>query len=331
MFRDILDLGAWTMVFNIVTSCDNAFAQHACVMLSSLLFHHQNQSQLFRIFLLVPLSLSQENRKNIIESLSPWVPEPELVFVPVDDCELSGLKTDGHISSATYYRLCLSKLLPHNVKTVLYLDADVIINGSLLDLFNTDISKYSLAAVPDAWIDKDETIRSKISLNEDAHYLNGGVLLLNLERWRSEKIDLRALKFCRSNPDRTTYWDQCAINHIVQGRFYVLDRKWNFQVEHMRRVSKYKFDPSAEADASSAAIIHFTSPLKPWNFMCTHPMKGLYFKYLKYTGWSRFTVRDRTLRNMVRRYLGVHFPSASRRIEAVYSLGKRGLGPPGKN
>jgi lipopolysaccharide biosynthesis glycosyltransferase len=311
-------------VFNVVASCDNAFAQHACVMLTSLLFHHQNQSQLFRIFLLVPSSFSQENRKNIIKSLSPW--GPELEFVSVGERELSGLKVGGHISSATYYRLCVSELLPHNVKTALYLDSDIIINGSLLDLFNTDISEHGLAAVPDAWVDKNEAIRSKILLNEEAHYLNGGVLLLNLERWRTEKIGLRVLKFCRSNPDRITFWDQCGINHFVQGRFYVLDRKWNFQQEHMRRVSKYKFHPSAEEDASSAAIIHFTSNQKPWSFMCTHPMKELYFKYLKYTAWSGFTERDRTLRNVVKRYLGVHFPSASRRTEAAYSLGKRLLG-----
>jgi lipopolysaccharide biosynthesis glycosyltransferase len=290
-------------------------------MLTSLLFHHQRQSQLFRIFLLVPLSFSQENRKNLIESLSPWA--PKLEFMSVGERELSGLKVDGHISSATYYRLYVSELLPHNVKTALYLDSDIIINGSLLDLFNTDISNYSLAAVPDPWIDKNEAIRSKICLNEEAHYLNGGVLLLNLERWRSEKIGLRALKFCISNPARLTYWDQCAINHIVQGRFYVLDKKWNFQLHHMKRLSTYIFDSSALVEASSASIIHFTSPYKPWFFLCTHPMKAMYFKYLDYTTWRSFTVLGRTPRNIIKRYLGLHYPSTSRWAEAVYMFGKR--------
>ena len=206
----------------------------------------------------------------------------------------------------------MSELLPHNVKKVLYLDFDIIINGNLSDLFNTDISNYSLAAVPDAFVDKNEAVRSKICLKREAHYLNGGVLLLNLERWRSEKIGPRALEFCISNPNSITFWDQCAINHVVQGKFYILDKKWNFQLHHMRRMSTYRFHPKAREDASSAAIIHFTSPYKPWFFLCTHPMKELYFKYLQYTAWHGFTEIGRTPRNMVKRYLGVYFPSMSR-------------------
>ena len=260
----------------------------------------------------------------MIESLSAWV--PELKFVCVDDSDISRLKVDGHISPATYYRLYVSELLPHNVKKVLYLDSDIIINGNLSDLFNTHISNYSLAAVPDAFVDKNEAVRSKICLKREAHYLNGGVLLLNLERWRSEKIGPRALEFCISNPNSITFWDQCAINHVVQGKFYILDKKWNFQLHHMRRMSTYRFHPKAREDASSAAIIHFTSPYKPWFFLCTHPMKELYFKYLRYTAWHGFTEIGRTPRNVVKKYLGVYFPSMSRVVEAAYMYGKHVLG-----
>src|SRR5262249_15460387 len=143
------------MAFNIVASCDDNFAQHTCVMLTSLLFHHPNQS--FRIFLLVPPSFSEENRKKMIDSLNPWA--PELKFVFVSDVGFSRLKVDGHISSATYYRLLL-ELLPHNIKTALYLDSDIIINGSILELLHTDISNYVLAAVPDVWVDKDKIVRA---------------------------------------------------------------------------------------------------------------------------------------------------------------------------
>ena len=282
-------------------------------MLTSLLLHHPNQS--FRIFLLVPPSFSEANRRKLIESLNFWAPEVE--FVPVNEPE--GLKVDGHISSATYFRLCVD-LLPHNIETALYLDSDVIINDSVLDLLQTDISNYVLAAVPDVWADRNEIVAAKICLKEKARYFNAGVLLLNLKRWKSEKISIRALKFCISNPESVTYWDQCGLNHVIQGNFYVLDKKWNFQVGHMRSTGNYKFHPSAEKEASSAAIIHFTTHLKPWSFMCMHPMKDLYFKYLKYTAWHDFSVKDCTLDNVVKRYFAVHFPSASLR---VYSFAKR--------
>ena len=104
--------------FNIVASCDNDYAQHTCVMLTSLLFHHPNHT--FRIFLLVPSCFSDANKKNIIDSLSPW--SSELEFLPVGEGALSELKGDGHVSTATYYKLYLSDLVPHNLKTALYLD-----------------------------------------------------------------------------------------------------------------------------------------------------------------------------------------------------------------
>jgi lipopolysaccharide biosynthesis glycosyltransferase len=261
----------------------------------------------------------------MIDSLNPWA--PELEFVSVSELELSRLKVDGHITCAAYYRLSVGLLLPHNIKTALYLDSDIIINGSILDLLHTDISNYVLAAVPDVWLDRDKIVRAKICLKEEAHYLNSGVLLLNLERWRSEKIGSRALKFCISSPDSITYHDQCALNHIIQGKFYVLDKKWNFQVWDTWGT---EFHSSARTEASSAPIIHFTTHLKPWNFMYTHPMKYLYFKFLKHTEWRDFIEIGRTPRNMVKRYLRIHFPLTSRRVEATYMLGKRVLGPRGK-
>ena len=199
-----------------MTSCDNNYAQHACVMLASLLFHHPNQP--FRIFVLVPSSFSETNKKNIMDSLSPWT--PELKFIVISAPELSDLKVTDRINSATYYRLYGLDLLPSNIKIALYLDSDIIINNNILDLLNTDISNYVLAAVTDALVDKNEIVRSKLSLSKKAHYLNAGVLLLDVERWKSEKIGFRALQFCISNPESIANWDQCAINYIIQGKFY---------------------------------------------------------------------------------------------------------------
>jgi lipopolysaccharide biosynthesis glycosyltransferase len=190
-------------------------------------------------------------------------------------------------------------------------------------LLHTDISGYVLGAVPDALVDTNKSVRAKIGLKEDAYYLNAGVLLIDLERWRSEKIGPRALKFCISSPEHLTFWDQCALNHIIQGNFYVLNKKWNFQVGHMRSMGNYKFHSSARVEASSAAIIHFTSDLKPWNFMCTHPMKDLYYQYLKHTEWHDFREIGRTPRNIVKRYLRAHVPSTASRVEAAYMFGKR--------
>jgi lipopolysaccharide biosynthesis glycosyltransferase len=293
-------------------------------MLTSLLFHHSDQP--FRIFLLVPESFSEIEKRKMIDSLSPWA--PELEFVSVSEHGLSGLKDTGYrfISTVTYYRLLMTSLLPHTITRALYLDSDIIINDRILDLLYTDISDYAFAAVPDPWENFKSSVRGKIHLKENAHYFNGGVLLLNLERWRSEKIGSRALEFVLSNPQSVTFHDQCALNHIIQGNFYVLNKRWNFQVGHVKSFSEYKFPSSARTQFSHAAIIHFTGDPKPWNFECTHPMKNQYFNYLKHTAWRDFVETDRTPRKMVKKFIRTYFPSATSGVEAAYRFGKRILG-----
>jgi hypothetical protein len=76
-------------------------------MLTSLLFHRPNQP--FRIFLLVPSSFSETNKRNIIDSLSPWA--PELEFILISAPELSGLKVSERISSAERSAACKAMIL----------------------------------------------------------------------------------------------------------------------------------------------------------------------------------------------------------------------------
>jgi lipopolysaccharide biosynthesis glycosyltransferase len=63
---------------------------------------------------------------------------------------------------------------------VLYLDSDIIIHGDITELFEMDLLGFPFGAVPDALTDKDREIRTKIALDGNAHYFNGGVLLIDL-------------------------------------------------------------------------------------------------------------------------------------------------------
>jgi lipopolysaccharide biosynthesis glycosyltransferase len=49
----------------------------------------------------------------------------------------------------TYYRLLCLDYLPIRLKRVLYLDCDVLINGSLKELYKTDLTGYLFAAADD--------------------------------------------------------------------------------------------------------------------------------------------------------------------------------------
>jgi lipopolysaccharide biosynthesis glycosyltransferase len=288
--------------YNIVTACDDAFAQHTTVMLASLLSRHQECS--FQVFILVPSDFLEETASKIIASFGANL-RPKIIRV--SDEAVSELKVDGHITKAAYFRLRIGELLPATLERVLYLDPDIIITGDVTELFETDLLDFPFGAVPDLFVEVyRREIRAKIELSESADYFNDGVLLIDLPRWRSLNIGARAITYCRLNRDAITFHEQCALNHVANGRFYILDEKWNFQTNSV-------FQTDSSAQLRSAKIVHFTGELKPWHFLCTHPLKHLYFESLRTTAWTDFKVHW-THRDLIKRILG---PTMSRAAVAA--------------
>jgi lipopolysaccharide biosynthesis glycosyltransferase len=241
------------------------------------------------------VDFSEETASKLISSFDR---NSALKIIRVPDDVISDLKIDGHVTSVTYLRLRIGELLPARLERVLYLDSDIIINGDVTELFDMDLVGFPFGAVPDALVDKNREIRTKIALDANAHYFNAGVLLIDLSRWRSLSIGGRAISYCRSNRDSITYHDQCALNHVANGQFYVLDDTWNFQTN------------SSARQLRSALIVHFTGPFKPWHFRCAHPSKHLYFEFIKKTAWMDFKVRW-TYRDLIKRTLGPAIPRAA--------------------
>ena len=86
-----------------------------------------------------------------------------------------------------YYRLLIPKVLPQYVDKAFYLDADMVVNGSLSELYHTELGDNYIAGVRDAYI-------SHIGYlpNDNFHkgdlYINAGMLLCNLNKIRQDNL-----------------------------------------------------------------------------------------------------------------------------------------------
>ena len=67
---------------------------------------------------------------------------------------------------------------------MIYLDSDLIIRDDIEDIWNTDVSEYFLAAVPDPYSDN----HVALGFREDEKYFNAGVLVVNLAKWREVEV-----------------------------------------------------------------------------------------------------------------------------------------------
>ena len=307
---------------NVVYACDGQYAMQLATAMRSLADSNVS-SWPIKVFALAS-DVDRDVQLAVEESLPSGA--IELVWSPVVLDAFKAYTTLPHVSQATYARLLMPVLLPPEIRRVLYLDSDTLVLGSLADLWSVELDGMAVGAVPDALIAdprlglmSNERWTTALPSHLDSaygvkNYFNAGVLLADLNEWRSRQITQRAIEFLERNP-QSPFSDQDALNVACAGSWKVLDRQWNFQ-QHLALAL------DGVPEEQRPTIVHFVAGAKPWLPSVRHPCAALYDAIRTKTrfarsrtdrvvGWSRWWASG--IRNGVRRLL---------------SRGLKGVGPP---
>lgn len=277
---------------NVCFTIEKGYAQHVCVAISSML---KNNLRAFFSIYIFSLGLSKSLKASIQSALSDH-PIHDLLFIDADNRLVKDFKVTLHASSVNYLRLFIPSLLPQLDK-ILYLDCDIIVRASLLELYEADVDNVLFAAVPHP--NAERSVVLGIGEND---YFNSGVLLLNLAKWRNENATSLLRDFILRYPSKIHYWDQDALNAVYSTRYLRLGEKWNFVNSNVA--------PS-ELVALDVRIIHFAGMHKPWSPYSTHPLKDEYYRYLmpvrlKETAFAKIKWKFRTLSSFLARQLNLN-------------------------
>ncbi|HVT36945.1 MAG TPA: glycosyltransferase, partial [Nevskiaceae bacterium] len=111
-------------------------------------------------------------------------------------------------------------------------------------------------------------------------------------------------EFARTHP-HLHYPDQDALNVVCRGRWLHLQPRWNAQSTFFQlRDTDLPLPPEQSREARAhPALVHYIGPFKPWTYMCTHPLRQLYFDHARQTPWGAPAPEGRTLRTMLLRPL----------------------------
>lgn len=163
----------------------------------------------------------------------------------------------------TLYRLFLPRCLDADVKKVLYLDCDVIVNDDLDELFSIDLTDKAIAACVDPQTYNDEVFE-RLGYSRDKKYICAGVLLMNLDYWRKNNLSQEIIEYMKLNPDKILFLEQDAMNYLCCDSKIVLPAKYGVQVsffrdekivqDHLREMLELIDNPS---------IIHYAG-YQPW-------------------------------------------------------------------
>jgi lipopolysaccharide biosynthesis glycosyltransferase len=252
----------------VLCACDELYLPHAGAMLCSLLEH----DSVSRIHLFYSSVAKQELAK--LESFVAGYGS-KITFYEMALADFEGLHIDKWASAAVYFRLLAPRLLPTDLDKILYLDTDIIIQSSLIELWNTDITGQALAAVPHN--EDEDDFRKALGLPEGTKYFNSGVMLINLRFWRENNVVEHAISFVKNNPEKIQFWDQDALNATLIGQWVELPIFWNWRIWWRR--------PSEEEAKTDPVVIHFVGHHKPWHWSSQHPRKHEYRKYRDKTPW----------------------------------------------
>lgn len=237
----------------IFFSTDNNYIPFLDVAVRSLI---KNASKEYNYKLIVlNTGLEPENIEKVKMNEQPGF---EIEFVDISeqlDYIKAKLKNVYHFSIVTYYRLFIASLFPQYDK-VLYLDCDLVVLGDVSELYNADLGKNILGACPEEFVQNTPEFRlyaeKAIGVDPDT-YVNAGVLVMNLARFRKHKIEKKFIRLITDYDFDLLDPDQAYLNYLCRGRILSLPNGWN----------KEPFDIPCEGKKN---IVHYALYKKPWQY-----------------------------------------------------------------
>ena len=129
-----------------------------------------------------------------------------------------------------------------------------------------------------------------LELPPAALYFNAGVLLMNVRRWRSERVVERAIEFLQKHGDTISWADQDALNVILCGNWGQLDPSWNVQLITVGRYGESRYDNPARLRRQRAlladpGILHYAGPHKPWHWRYAGLADRSFLRAVIDSGW----------------------------------------------
>lgn len=278
--------------WNIVFAGDESYAAHIAVAISSLL--QNNPKQQIQIYILNQ-DISKEAFLKIEKVVLSYT--CSIVDLKIDLDFLQALVTHSHYTLACYYRLLIPLLIKE--EKVLYLDSDILVEGSLQELYEKDIADYFVAAVENP----EFNWHSDLQMHPKSKYFNSGVMLINLQKWRETNLTDKVISFIQENPKAIRFVDQCGLNSQINGTWLELQPKFNTQVVFFAEYFENIYFPKKDfvEAISNPVIVHFTGSSKPWHFENAHSYKAKYWEYRNKTLFKSFFEEDATLAKVISR------------------------------
>jgi lipopolysaccharide biosynthesis glycosyltransferase len=205
-------------------------------------------------------------------------------FRGVDGTQFSNVQLKNGFPLATAYNVLAPLYLLGDESRAIYMDADMVVIEDLSPLWEKQLVS-PVGAVLDAhivWMASPSMWRpwKEEGLEPLTPYLNTGLMLIDLDLWRADKLTERTLEYLEKY--ELPCVDQDALNLALRGVFDQLHPRYNSMPYHHLKMLRYldtvELDLIIGEAITQPAVIHYHRSFfgKPWNYGCKHPGKNLW-------------------------------------------------------
>lgn len=289
-------------IAHIVYASDDGFAEILGVSLVSL-FENSRDMREIRVYVL-DSGISEHNRERIEEVCIRYQRTLPVWLKARNIAEELGMRVAADRGSLSQFaRLFVASDLPADLEKVLYLDCDIIFCQSVSLLWNLDMHGKTIAALNDAF---SRHYRANIGLEPEDVMFNSGVMLINLSRWKEQKVEERLLKFIEGKQGKIQQGDQGALNAVLSHDTYCFHPRFNsvtifydFNYREMliyrKPAGKFYTEEQIHEAVENPVVVHFTTSFlskRPWMKGCQHRYCDRWRKYKEMSPWKDEPLRE---------------------------------------
>ena len=190
-------------------------------------------------------------------------------------------KIKSRFSIGAFYRLLIKKIF--GTGKMIYLDADIIVNLDIAELWQQDLQIYPLGAVPEIEASSTYMITDKFLLHKGIvkleNYFCSGVMLFDLDKF-DEKFFREGVQFLADNPECESV-DQDILNAFFSENYFKLAQKFD----------KFVYSERNLKVSVQEKIYHYTGWTMRLNL--NDGYNRLWFEYFARTAWFNLDIVDR--------------------------------------
>lgn len=256
---------------NIMVAFNDGYAMPTKVMLKSLIINNKEELHIFVLY----KKISNESIENIKE-----LDDGNRVFISliqINEHLLDGVPVMKHYSEEAYIRLFAHSLFDESIDRILWLDGDIIINGTLSYFYNLDFDNKIFIAEKDFEFADSNEKKKSLGMPYNVDYINSGVLLINLVEARKRMDDNAIREYIRDYKDVIQFVDQDVFNGCLYKEIKVVDPShlYNYYARDIvYNNKKYVY--------KNVHVIHYAAGVKPWK-------KG--YKYGGFRIWWKYAFK----------------------------------------